>query len=226
MKKIFFCLLLFLAGGLIISAEEILTADKYFEKVSARFGNIVDYEANLKITQDETESSGTVYYKRPHLLRINFSNPAEQVIVSNGKKLLVYIPKYQVILEQELNPKSERSIQAMATSQGLNFLRDNYTISFLTGPDPIPLDEQSQEKVIKLKFVWRNVKEGFREIIISFSENGLIRRIVGKQAITNKTFQFDYTNIILNQGIPDERFEYEPPPYANVYGNFLYEGNY
>jgi len=225
MKKIYFSVILFLLICNVLVSQEILTADRYFEKVSAKFGNIADYEAILTITQDENVSKGVIYYKRPHLLRINFSSPSEQVIVVNNTKLTVYIPKYAVILEQELNPKSEKSLQTLATSQGFNFLRDNYTIAFLVGPQLIPLDEKSDEKVIKLKFIWRSIKEGFREIVIAFNEDGLIRRIIGKQAITNKTIQFDYTNLSLNQGISDERFEYDPPPNANVYGNFLFEDN-
>lgn len=202
-----------------------MTASGYLDKASAQFGQISDYEAKITITQDETVQSGIIFYKIPHLLRINFEEPAEQVICINGENMLVYVPEYQVILQQEFPRRSSKTLAAMATSQGLNILRDNYKVAYLTGPEPIVLDEGSTEMVIKLKFTWRDIKEGFKEIIVSFSIDGNIRRLKGTQAITNKEVQFDYTGIVLNQGIPDERFEYEPPPYANVYDNFLFEEN-
>lgn len=208
-----------------VAQDNILTASEFLDSVSAGFGEITDYEATITITQDETVEYGTIYYKKPHLLRINFEEPAEQVFCKNDEKLLIYIPQYQVILQQEFPRRSSNTLAAMATSQGLNILRNNYKVAYLIGPETTLLEEGAEERVIKLKFTWRDIKEGFKEIIVSFSTKGFIRRMVGTQAITNKEVQFDYTNIILNQGIPDERFEYEPPPYANVYDNFLSEEN-
>lgn len=208
-----------------LAAQEIVTASEYFSKVSKKYGKITDYEAEIVITQEEEEMTGVIYYKNPHLIRINFENPKDQVLTVNGESLIIYIPKYQVILEQDLPKRTDASIASMANSQGLNFLRDYYRVSFSVGPEPIPLDEDSDEMVVKLKFIWRDTAEGFKEIIISFTSDGLIRRIKGKKAITNDYVQFDFKGVKINTGIPDERFDYDPPPYANAFKNFLFEEN-
>jgi outer membrane lipoprotein-sorting protein len=209
-----------LAGA--VSAQEIMTANDYFNSISERYGRVDDYEARLTITREEEAVTGTVYYKNPNLLRINFSEPEEQVLALDGELLTIYIPAHSVIMQQSIKRHSSATLASMASSQGLNLLKRNYSIAYLSGPDPVPLDEESEEMVIKLKLEWKSTDEGFRQLEISVGENGLIRRIVG---VTGgyENIQFDFTNIIINRNIPDARFQYESPASANVFNNFLFD---
>ncbi|MFW5747226.1 MAG: LolA family protein [bacterium] len=213
----------FLAGA--VSAQEIMTANDYFTSISERYGRVDDYEARLTITREEEAMTGTVYYKKPNLLRINFSEPEEQVLALDGELLTIYIPDHSVVMQQSIKRHSTGTLASMASSQGLNLLKRNYSIAYLSGPDPVPLDEESEESeemVIKLKLEWKSTDEGFRQLEISVGENGLIRRIVG---VTGgyENIQFDFTNIIINRDIPDARFQYESPASANVFNNFLFD---
>lgn len=246
-RRFFFCLFLcicfFLSSTPFMEAQEVLTAVEYFETISEQYGRINDYQADITITRDDEVMSGVMYYKTPNLLRINFEEPEEQVLVTNGKVLTIYIPLYRVIMSQQLKRHSQESLATMASEQGLQLLKRNYSIAYLEGPAPVPLDapedtesedesdsgdngtdeqEGITEYVIKLKLVWRTTDEGFREIIMSIGENGLIRRIVGV-TVDYEEARFDFENILLNQNIPDARFEYESPPTANVFQNFLFE---
>ena len=58
--------------------------------------------------------------------------------------------------------------------------------------------------------------------MIAVGRNGLIRRITGV-TLNYEEFVFDLTDIGINQNIPDTRFQYDSPAYANVYQNFLFE---
>ena len=111
----------------------------------------------------------------------------------------------------------------MTNEQGLNLLRENYSIAFLSSPDPGPLEEGSDEFVTKLRLNWRTTDQGYRQLIISVNEDLLIRRIVGVTADYEEV-QFDFRDIRTNQGIPDTRFEYDAPSSANDFTNFLFEG--
>ncbi len=216
---IFFAML---TGSLSLYAQEILTAEKYFDEVSKRYGKIKDYEARIVITKGETVMKGELYYKSPNLLRIDFTEPKDQVLVTNGKELTIYIPKYEVIMKQKLRRHSEAAIASMVSRQGLIFLKRNYGIAYLVGPDPVALDKNSKEKVVKLKLTSRSTLESFRQIILSISDDGLIRRVkavtVGYDEIV-----FDFLDRKVNQNIPDSEFDYDAPPYANVFNNFLFE---
>lgn len=222
----FFQIMLILIFAVLMSVsvfgQEILTAENYFDDVSARYGKIQDYTAEILITQDETIMTGRLYYKSPNLLRIDFSEPADQVLVTNGVELTIYIPRYEVILVQKLKRRSQAALANMASEQGLNLLKKNYGVAYLSGPESIPLEEGSSEQVRKLKLTSRSTAEGFRQIVIAVGTNGLIRRITAV-TIGYAEFVLDLKNIIVNQNIPDTRFEYDSPPYANVYSDFLFE---
>jgi outer membrane lipoprotein-sorting protein len=214
--------ILILSAPGLLSAQEILTAENYFDEVSARYGKIQDYTATISITQGETVMSGTLYYKNPNLLRIDFTDPEDQVLVTNGSELTVYIPRYEVILVQRLRRRSQAALASMASEQGLHLLKKNYGVAYLSGPEFISLDEGSEEQVRKLKMESRSTAEGFRQIVLAVGRTGLIRRITGV-TIGYEEFVLDLTNIVVNQNIPDTRFEYDSPPYANVYNDFLFE---
>lgn len=222
MKKIFSLCALFVFGfGIPVFAQEILTASAFFKSVSEVYGTIRDYEADIDIKAGRASMRGRVSYKKPDLLRIDFSNPAEQVICFNGDLLTIYLPGQQVILNQSVDNSSGAGAN-LATSQGLALLSRYYSPAYETGPDAVPLDDDSDEMVVRLVLRRRNTSEAFSSIKVSVSPTSmLIRRI---EAVTpqGENFTFDFRNYVLNQGIPDLRFIYDPPTSANNYNNFLF----
>jgi outer membrane lipoprotein-sorting protein len=223
LKKLFFLLFMPLAFVVPADAQEIITAERYLETVSERYGGIRDYEARIAIRSGSSDMTGNVSYLSPSFLRIDFTRPAEQVIVFNGELLTVYLPEYRAVLNQNITPSRRPSVGAsLASSQGLTLLRRNYVASFVTGPDPVRLDENTHEEVIKLRLARKSISEGFREIILSISPaSKLIRRIEGR-TIADVQVRFDFTNIRTNLGIPELRFIYDSPASAYVYNNFLF----
>lgn len=204
------------------SAQEIVTAAQYFNGVSEKYGSVADYSAKVSIEQGKTAMDGTLLYKNPNKMRIEFANPPGQVINSDGKTLTVFLPRYSVAFTQELKKRSDAAIAAMASKQGLNLLKSSYSISYVVGPDPVPLDGTAGEPVVKLKLTWRSGSQAFRTLEISVGSNGYIRRIVGLTA-SQQTIQFDFTGIRTNIGLSDNRFDYDSPPTANMIRNFLFE---
>lgn len=222
-RAIFLFLLLILNLGLIFG-QEIITAGRYLEMVSETYSTIRDYEANIVIRSGNQDMVGTVSHLSPSFLRIDFTRPAEQVIVFNGELLTIYLPELRAVLNQSINQsrRTGASAASMASAQGLTMLRRNYVPSFVTGPTPEPLDGNSGERVVRLRLTRSSVSEGFREIILSVNpETRLIRRIEGR-TIADGEVRFDFTNVRVNQGIPEQRFIYDSPASANMYHNFLF----
>lgn len=205
-----------------LGAQDIVTASRFFDTVSDKYGSVADYSARVAIVQGKVSMDGTILYRNPNKLRIEFSNPPGQVINSNGKTLTVFLPKYSVAFTQDLKKRSDAAIAAMASKQGLNLLKSSYSISYVTGPDATPLEGSAGEPVVKLRLTWRSGSQAFRNLEISVGANGYIRRIVGVTA-AQQTIQFDFTGIRTNIGIPDNRFDYDSPPTANMIHNFLFE---
>jgi outer membrane lipoprotein-sorting protein len=220
---LFLCFLLG-AGTWRSAAQEIVTAERFLESVSERYGGIRDYEARIAIKSGNTDMYGTISHRSPSFLRIDFTTPSEQVIVFDGELLTVYLPEYRAVLNQMTGAgrRPGASGASLASAQGLILLRKNYFPAFVTGPAPIPLEEGSNEMVVKLRLTRRSVSEGFREIILSVDPaSRLIRRIEGR-TIAGGMIRFDFSQIHINQGIPEGRFLYDSPASANLYNNFLF----
>ena len=214
--------MLCLLAPVAVSAQtaEIVSAEKFFSNLSASFGAIHDYEANLTITQGKTVSRGKISYKAPMYLFIHFDDPANQVICFDGEQLTVYLPAEQVVLQQHYKKKTPAQIENLVTAQGLALMQRNFSVAYLTGPAPVPLDDGSREMVVKLRLISRGTSS-YSQLVISV-EGSLIRRVEGTLASGDKVVM-DFQNIRINQGIPASRFAYDPPPYANVVQDWLFD---
>jgi outer membrane lipoprotein-sorting protein len=214
------CLIVLAVARAPLSAQSIVTAEAYLERVSNRYASFRDYEAHIVIKTGGTEMAGTVSHLAPAFMRIDFSSPAEQVIVFNGELLTIYLPEMRAILNQDVGSSSGGGAN-LATGQGLSMMRRNYASAYVTGPDPEPLDEGLRDRVVKLKLTSRG-GQGFRELILSIDPATLLIRRISATQLTGGIIQFDFTNVKTNQGIPEQRFIYDSPASANVYNNFLF----
>ena len=203
-----------------LSAQE--TASRYFERVSERYSSINDYTANLVITKGEEVQSAVAWYKSPNLLRLDFSKPNGMVMAVDGEQLQVWVPEYSVTFAQPLKKDSQAQLGLMAGSRGLELMKRYYTVAYATSPAPVPLDPGSSVMVVKLRLNWKTNSEGFRQLDLSIDQELRIRRVVGITT-TNERIVFDFTNMKINLGIPDSRFQYESPPTGNTIENFLFD---
>lgn len=226
--------------------QEIVTASDFFNIVSQRYMEIEDYQAFLTMTQEDSVMSGMLYHKRPNYLLIEFDEPEEQVIAVDGEKLIIYIPYLNVAMEQQLKPEAEQDPTAasLATGQGLELMKNKYSIAYLDSQFPVPLEQEydefgepivaddqdaetgiessaSDEMVYKLKLEWKTIDEGFRQLILSINEDFMIRRISGV-TVGFQEIQLDFEDIIVNQNLPEGKFRYDSPPSANVINNFIF----
>jgi outer membrane lipoprotein-sorting protein len=221
------CLLLCLsvAAGT-LAAQTITTADAFFSSVSDNYAKITDYSATIAITAytgSKTETmSGRAIFKKPNLLRIDFSNPDQQTIVFNGEVLTIYLPSYNVVLNQSVDKGSGASGASLATPQGLSLMKRYYSIAYESGPDAVALDEKTKDPVVVLTLTRRSTTEMFRSIRLMVSpETKLIRRIDAK-TISGDQIQFDFSGYSLDQGILENRFVYDSPASANMFNDFLF----
>ena len=219
---------LLFAGVSLFAQNTITTVDTFFSSVSQVYSGLRDYSADITISYtgqtsaDSQTMHGRVSYKSPNLLRIDFSSPAEQTIVFDGRVLTVYLPApYNATLTQAVG-SSGAGGASLATPGGLSLMRRYYSIAYETGPDPVPLSEGSSIRVVALSLSRRSTTEMFRtmRLLVDY-DSRLIRRIEAN-TITGTRIVFSFSNYSLNQGIPNTRFVYDSPSSANVYDNFLF----
>jgi len=222
MKKIIlsFCALFI---STVLFAQNITTASAYFKTISEYYGTIKDYEVDFEIKIEKNESRGKLSFKAPNLIRMDYTNPEEQVICFNGDMLTIYIKEpAEAVLQQQVTPGSAGSATNLSTPQGLSLMSRYYTVAYETGQNPEPLEEGSDEMVVKLVLTRKSASEAFRYIKLAINnETKLIRRI---EAVTPKgeEFVFDFFDYVLNQDLSEQRFVYDAPSSANNYNNFLF----
>ena len=222
MKKIIlsFCALFV---STVLFAQNITTASAYFKTISEYYGTIKDYEVDFEIKIEKNESRGKLSFKAPNLLRMDYTNPEEQVICFNGDILTIYIKEpAEAVLQQQVTPGSAGNATNLSTPQGLSLMSRYYTVAYETGQNPEPLEEGSDEMVVKLVLTRKSASEAFRYIKLAINnDTKLIRRI---EAVTPKgeEFVFDFFDYVLNQNLSEQRFVYDAPSSANNYNNFLF----
>jgi outer membrane lipoprotein-sorting protein len=221
MKRLFFSAVLLAAGVCVFSprvfSQGIVTAEQYLAKVAAKYNTFRDFEANIELKSGGRNWSGKISFLAPAFLRIDFSNPPNQVVLFGGDQLTVYMPGTAVLTQQINSPRKAGSGLSLA------LLRSNYFAAYKDSPSPQPLDEGSFERVIKLNLTSRS-NSTFRTIVLSIQPDTLmIRRIDGRASANNTLVQFDFSGIRTNVGIPEQRFIYDSLSTrgANVYDNFL-----
>jgi outer membrane lipoprotein-sorting protein len=215
------CILVFLSVTVALFPQEIVTAEKYLERVAGVYGGFRDYEAKITILSGTQTMYGTVSHLAPSFLRIDFTTPSGQVLVFNGNTLTVYLPEYAAILTQTLTQADMRSGAALASAGGLSLLRRNYAPAYSSSPEPEPLEEGSHERVVKLRLTRRYGSEAYREIVLSIVPDTLMIRRIDGLTTADSRVRFDFRDTKTNQGIPEARFLYDSPASANVYNNFL-----
>jgi outer membrane lipoprotein-sorting protein len=224
MKRFYAALAAFLVLAAAAGAQDIVTAEQFFAKVSDKYAGVEDYEASIAISNAGQPMTGKLYFKSPSLLRIDFTQPPEQVIVFDGDRLVVYIPQYRAVLQQETGGAGlGAGAASLASREGLSMMKRNYTIAWESTPQASALDQSSSEKVYKLLLSRKTVSEGFKTIRVSVSESTLLIRRIEGWTVANERIAFDFSAIRLNQSIPATRFIYDAPASANVYNNFLFQ---
>ncbi len=214
MKKLLAFAAMLFAGTFAFS--QITTAAQFFSSVSDYYATLTDYETNLNITIGRKKLSGKVSFKRPEMLRIDFTSPADQVIVFDGDNYKCYLPESSAILEQAVNGNSAN------LSKGLSLMSRYYTIAYESGQDPVALEEGSEEMVVNLILSRRTASEEFRTIKLSVNPTTKLIRRVTATSTKNEVYVFDFTEYSTNIGISEKRFVYDPPTSANNYSNFLF----
>lgn len=209
------------------AAQTITTADTFFSDISDTYASIADYSANISITAGTGSAAnamkGQVIFKKPELLRIDFSSPAEQTISFDGKTLTIYLPGYNVVLNQSVDSaESGAGGASLATPQGLSLMKRYYTIAYETNADPVPLEEGSKEQVIVLSLARRSTTESFRTLRLMVDPATKLIRRIDARTLSGDQIVFDFTGYKINQGISDNRFVYDSPASANMFNNFLF----
>jgi outer membrane lipoprotein-sorting protein len=182
------------------------------------FESIQDYTADIVWVNGNVEYFGTISYKRENKFLIEFEEPEDQVIVSNGEYLYLYIPYLRIVVQQLLGEATESSLLATSSSQaGLSKMFNEYAFSFA---DSNGLQPFGSTMAYHLKLYQKRPKVGFKSMDLWVSKQGYILQSNGVSP-SGVNVNLSFSNIQVNRELPDHIFEFEVPADAQIMQNII-----
>jgi outer membrane lipoprotein-sorting protein len=222
--KIFFIIpfIIFLFSSVLFAQDtvdplEIVSINDIKKLMVDKFASIEDYTADFEWINGTAHYFGNIQYKKPDKILLTFDEPEEQIIVSNGATLYIYLPSLKIVAQQSLAEGSESTLLTAASESGLGKLMDEYSFSFY---DSSLLQTFRETKAYHLTLNQNKAKVGFKQMDLWVSDTGLILQSNGSsQSGINVSLTF--SNIKLNTELPDYFFEFEVPPDAQIIRNII-----
>lgn len=224
-KKIFLTLVVVLLLSSSVFSEkssykfEFTTVSDIVKKVKSRFGEIDSYGAKFVIIIEyqgkKTIQTGYVKSKNPNFLAVDFYNPRGQKIVSNGKQMWIYIPRLNVVAEQDL--KDDRgTVFNSGTKSGLQRLFSKYHYKFASKTQPET--EKNGKKYYTLFLKQKESRSGYRTIKLWINEDFMIEKASGVTS-SNKKVTIQFSNIDTSKKYQKGIFKFDIPSNARVIKN-------
>jgi len=200
-----------------VESINIVTVNDVKQLMSDTFESVEDYIADIEWVNGRAAYKGTISYKKANKLLIEFEEPADQIISTDGVFLYVYIPYLKVVIQQSLGEDTESTLLATTSEAGLTKLFDEYSFSFYDSSSPEPF---GNTMAYHLKLEQKRPKVGFRKMDMWVSRNGYILQSNGKSP-NGLDVSLTFTNILVNTELPDYIFEFEVPTDAQIIRNII-----
>lgn len=152
--------------------------------------------------QLQSQSKGTFEIKRPNKFRWYTQSPNNTLIIANGDVLWHYDVDLQQATQQTLKPGSSAENPAMLLSSKVNQLAQDFSISTVTlqGKNWFLLTPKTQQS--------------YKKIYLYFTK-GQLQKIIVINNLGNRSL-FQFSNIKMNQYIPNTDFEFKAPKGVDV----------
>ncbi|EQA46675.1 outer membrane lipoprotein carrier protein LolA [Leptospira broomii serovar Hurstbridge str. 5399] len=197
------------------------------KKVRKTFSEIKSYKADFVIQTESNKKTrsmkGVCYYKKGGKIRYEFSDPAGDEIVSDGKTLWIFIKRLNAVGKQDLTlNKSNKSgpIFASVTEEGLSriFRKYHYKFDSIEQPQISPKDNR---KYFVLALEQREKIGGYETMTLYVDEeNFLIKRAVASDG-RGKTTTVEFSGWDRNADVEDGQFNFRPDGNAKIVNNPL-----
>ncbi|MEW6685784.1 MAG: outer membrane lipoprotein chaperone LolA [Candidatus Edwardsbacteria bacterium] len=202
--KVWFLILLFYVGlfcsrGICLTSEEIAT------RAIEHLKGIEDFSTRFACTKCQKESgicqkfSGRIFFKKPDRLRLEINFPEEQLIVSDGNTLWIYLPKQKQVIKQMLNLTKNTSWPdelSLENYETILKMEDKKYYILLMRPKRCNL-YVAEINLVMEKDVW------------------LPKKIEIKDIEENESIYF-FEKAKINSGLNDSKFYFHPPKNVEI----------
>ncbi len=184
-------------------------AQDLLARLQDRYRSVVDATVTFSqhvvfgVTQSESAFKGTFIMKKGNKYRIELE---DQTVVTDGKSLWSYSrPNNQVIINV-----SHEDPKVFSPDKVLVNVPENY-IAAIVGKE---LYRKHDTTILKL--TPKTKRNAVRWMKIWVDDDGALMRKIQVFDASENTVTYELDEVLLNSGVADSRFEFVPPPKAEV----------
>lgn len=200
-----FCLSLF--AGAVSATGTKTTGERYLENFLANTGTLqANFQQTLRTGEGEVlqQASGQFYLSRPGRFRWNYTEPYEQIIVSDGKRIWIYdVELAQVTVQRQ---SAGLPTTPMALLENSATLYESFRV--------VPMDHR--DGIYRLKLLSKNNESDFGEIVVGVDKQGL--RFMQLHDQFEQVTDIIFSEIQTNIKLAEENFRFTPPEGVDVFG--------
>jgi outer membrane lipoprotein carrier protein len=204
MKRLFLTLLY---AATIVAAASAANGPQILKKVRARYRTVNSMTASLSevlcsgATGTCKRFSGTVKMKRPAKLRLEITAPEKQLVVCDGKSLVLYMEKEKQATRYDM----AKSNQMISMLNPLDGLLDGE----VTGAE-------TDEGVHTLTMSVPKLKDLFKEIKLTVDAKTLLITGISGENAAGDHAEYEFSNIKTHIRLKSSRFTFTPPAGVTV----------
>ncbi|MDH4262144.1 MAG: outer membrane lipoprotein carrier protein LolA [Spirochaetia bacterium] len=206
-----------------LNAQKFVHPTDVVKKVKDNFNKLNSYQAEFNIITERKNqkkyTKGTAYFKKGGKVNFSFTIPTNDVIISNGKKMWIYIKRLNAVAVQNLkNPDSDKGITSAFTDSGVITLFNRYHYSFDTVDQPILLNKT---RYYKLNLKEKVATGGFSEMKVYIDAETFFITKIEADAPGGKKVTLTLTNVEYNVELPNSLFQFNIEDNMKVVENAL-----
>lgn len=184
----------------VLAADAPQQLRQFVDTVKTATGNFTQQTSDQG--QGRPEQSGQFSFQRPGKFRWHVKQPYEQLIVSDGQKVLQYDPDLAQVTQRSVDQSIGTSPAAILFGSGS--LEDSFDVQPLADDDGLKW----------LRAVPRGADAGFTHVDIGFRDN-LPARLLLLDAF-GQTTRIDFSGIQANPQLSADQFNFTPPDDVDV----------
>jgi len=223
-KKIIpFSVLIFLMT-ISLDAQKFVHPTDVVKKIKDNFSKLNSYQAEFTILNERKDqkryTKGTSYFKKGGKVNFSFTSPQNDVIISNGKKMWVYIKRLNAVAVQDL--KGQDSGKGILTGTfsdaGVITLFNRYHYSFDSVEQPVIINKS---RYYKLNLKEKVATGGFSEMKVYVDAETFFITKIEAEAPAGKKVTLTLSNVQYNVELPNSLFQFNIEDNMKVVENAL-----
>lgn len=207
-----------------LAADSFVHPSDVARQMQAKFKSLKSYQADFSLSIKDLNktktSSGVATYGEGGKLNFTFSQPAGDIIVSNGQMLYVYVARLKAVGKQPLKSKDKdgKSLYAAGSAEGLSNLFRRYHYRFDKPEQPREV-EGGKYFIMDLKE--KEITGGYDKITLYVQAETYLIEKMRASSPSGRTVELTFSNIRLNPGIDTKLFQFKEPENAKIVDNPL-----